>query len=241
MINFGLDNKIGIVTGASSGIGLAAAKSLASSGARVVGLSRNLQPESSNIEYLKCDVTSKSQIEELANFLKNKYGHIDFLVNCAGRSIKEKQAVVDENNFNALIETNLKSVYLTTMLLAYPLMTNGGSIVNVSSIRAHTGTPSFSPTYSASKSGVIGLSKSFALEMASRNIRVNCVSPGATYPTDITSDWSEEMIESVSKSIPLQRLATPADIASSICYLVSDESSYITGQTIHVNGGALMI
>jgi NAD(P)-dependent dehydrogenase (short-subunit alcohol dehydrogenase family) len=152
----------------------------------------------------------------------------------------KKKGETSSTNFDKLIAVNMKSVYLTSMIFGHHLMNNGGSIVNVSSIRAKTGTPSFSSSYAAAKAGVENLSKSFALELADKNIRVNAIAPGATFPTKMSINWSEEIKTEITNTVPLKRLGSPEDMANGVYFLVSDLSTYITGQTLNINGGAWM-
>ena len=243
-------HKIAVITGGSSGIGKSIAQQLASYQCNLILLSkdetslqltkRQLNSDAISIETYVCDVADAKEIKKINSKIKENHNHIDYLVNSAGISLQEEKGKFSEENFNLLMNVNLIGVYTTTLLLAYPLMSRGGGIVNISSIRARTGTPTFSSGYAAAKAGVINLTKSFALELADRNIRVNCVAPGATYPTGISHNWPKKLRLDIAAGIPLTRLGKPEDISHAACFLLSDQASYITGQTLDVNGGAWM-
>lgn len=243
-------NKVAIITGASSGIGKSIAVKLASEQCNLGLIARDKEKlETVKLELKKfgvkvkiypSDVSRSNNVNKIAKQIASDFGEINFLVNSAGQSILERKAEFNEEKFDNLIDVNLKGVYLSTMLLAYPLMKNGGAIVNISSIRGRTGTPSFSSGYAAAKGGVINLTKSFALEMADDNIRVNCVAPGATYPTELSKNWTTDVKKEIVSTIPQKRLGKPEDIANAVYFLLSDMSDYITGHTLDVNGGAWM-
>lgn len=234
----GLTGKSAIVSGTNSGIGLAIKQSLTAQGVRVIGINRKTTDE--NSENYICDISDQKQVEETMKKIKKQTGNVDFLVNCAGISLKEKKGVCSAENFDALINNNLKGVYFCSMIAGYNLLNEGGSIVNISSIRARTGTTSCSSGYAAAKAGVINLTKTFALELSERSIRVNCIAPGLVYPTNMSKDLSKEEITTISQSIPLKRLGAPQDIADATLFLLSSSASYITGQTLDVNGGIWM-
>lgn len=236
-----------LITGAANGIGLATAKFLASKKYNVLLVDRNskqlkrlktlLQKQFSvKVLISECDVTRTDELQ----LLRKKIGKINFLVNIAGKSIGQAKGVLDEAAFDQLIEANLKSVYLTSMIFGYKSIKNGGAIVNIASIRARTGTPSYSSGYAAAKAGIINITKSFALELAEKNIRVNAIAPGPTYPTKMSKNWSIEFRQELAQSVPLKRLARPEDIASAVWFLLSNNASYITGHTLDVNGGLWM-
>jgi 3-oxoacyl-[acyl-carrier protein] reductase len=240
-------NKVALITGASGGIGLATAEKLANLGCSVILVGRDIHKlnEAQNklvkynvvVDVQKADVIKIRDIKTVHRNINKKFGKIDYLVNSAGISIPQKQGVLDENIFDSLINVNLKGTYISCMLFGYELIKNGGAIVNVGSVRGRTGTDSFSSGYAASKAGVINLTKSFALELAERNIKVNCVAPGAIYPTEMSKSWNSALRKSIAENIPLKRLGKPKEVANVICFLLSEESNYITGQTIDVNGG----
>jgi 3-oxoacyl-[acyl-carrier protein] reductase len=246
-----IENKKGVVIGAGSGIGAATAEFLAERGFELVLIGRTkskLEKVSKKINdnfntksvFIVGDISSLEDVKSMKKKISKRFRKIDFMINAAGVSLNEEQGEASIENFDEIIDANLKGVYLSTLLIAYPLMRKGGSIVNVSSIRGRTGTPSFSSTYAAAKAGVINMTKSFAFELASKNIRVNCISPGATYPTGMSKKWSKSLRAEIAESVPMKRLGKPVDMAKAIYFFVSDLSRYITGQTLDVNGGAWM-
>lgn len=245
-----ITNKVSLITGASCGIGLATAEKLANFGCNIILVGRDIHKlnEAKNklvkynvvVDVQKADVAKIRDMKKVYSNINRKFGKIDYLVNSAGVSIPQIQGSLDEKAFDSLISVNLKGTYLSCMLFGYKLIKNGGAIVNVSSVRGRTGTDSFSSGYAASKAGVINLTKSFAYELAERNIKVNCVAPGAVYPTKMSRSWNSVLRKSLAENIPLKRLGGPKEIANVICFLLSEESNYITGQTIDVNGGLWM-
>lgn len=244
------DSRSYIVVGGASGIGKAVVLSLLRAANNVILLSRDpekiakLKAEISdlpgNLETLVCDAKNAEEVRNISEQIKTHYGLVDGLVNAAGESIPQQKSLLDIQVFNQLLEQNLNTVYIPSMVFGYSLIKNSGAIVNVSSIRGRTGTDSFSAGYAAAKAGVINFTKTFALEMADKNIRVNCVAPGLTYPTELSKNWTQEFRDSIAKSIPLKRLASPSDISNVIEFLLSEKSSYMTGQTVDVNGGLFM-
>mgnify|MGYP001593916327 CR=1 FL=1 len=242
-----LVGKVAVITGGSSGIGYAVAKKLLSLGARVVLIGREQRrlekavgTLGSKSSFLVADITDRAEVESVGVEIERSFHKIDFLVNCAGMSAVQNRGVIDEQVFEELLKVNLTGTYICSMIFGYKLIKRGGAVVNISSIRGRSGTPSFSPGYAAAKAGVINLTKSFALELAKDGIRVNCVAPGPTYPTGISKNWTEEFIKNLSATIPMQRLAEPKEVADAVYFLLSDLSTYITGQTLDVNGGLWM-
>jgi 3-oxoacyl-[acyl-carrier protein] reductase len=245
---FGLEGKTAVVTGASSGIGRQIALQLARDGANLALLarrqekldilSREIGELDVSVRAYPCDVSSLEQVQEAFETIVADFENIDCLVNNAGFSTKAPieslaNAVAAFDNDYAV---NTRGTFLCT-LAAYPMMSRGGAIVNISSIRAQTGTPSASIGYAAAKAGVINLTKSFAQHLAKHKIRVNCVAPGAIYPTGISEHWSLQEREEIAVSCLLRRLGTPQDIANAVCFLLSDLASFITGHVLDVNGG----
>lgn len=244
-MNTDLKNTTAVITGASSGIGKAIATKLVSHGCHVYVIDINDSLGEATVKdlskigmasYMHCDVSSEDAVKNVAE----KIGSVNYVVNVAGISLQEKKGEVSENNFDKLVAINMRSVYLMCLIFGHHHLKNDGAIVNISSIRAKTGTPSYSSGYAASKAGVENLTKSFALELAPKKIRVNCIAPGATYPTKMSENWSDAVKEEIASSVPLGRLGSPDDMANCAYFLVSDLSKYITGQTINVNGGAWM-
>ncbi|MDD3998743.1 MAG: SDR family NAD(P)-dependent oxidoreductase [Candidatus Shapirobacteria bacterium] len=239
-----------VILGGSSGIGLATAIFFNKYGAKVIIVSRdakklkiakkNFKTGSTMVHTIVGDVSDPISMKHICNKIKDKFGKINYLVNAAGVSILQKPGIVDADAFLKLIEVNLKSVYLSSMHFGYGLLKNGGAIVNISSVRGRTGTSSFSQGYAVAKAGVINLTKTFAIELASKKIRVNCVAPGAIYPTGMSKSWSKKLREDIAEGIPLGRLGKPQEVAKVILFLLSEDASYITGQTIDVNGGQWM-
>lgn len=239
--------KVAVVTGSSSGIGLATAQKLFAEGAKVILIGRNHEKLlaanhklNDSAVILVADISVRTQLEKIALQIKESFGKIDFLINCAGVSRVQERGILNEDAFDELIDVNLKGTYLCSMIFGYGLINPGGAIVNISSIRGRTGTTSFSAGYAVAKAGVINLTKTFALELAGSGIRVNGVAPGPIYPTAISEKWSTEMIKEISQTVPLKRLGRPDEVANAVYFLVSDLSSYMTGQTLDLNGGLWM-
>lgn len=244
-----MNNKIAVIVGGTSGIGYATAELLARQNYKLIIIGAN--PEKlqvateklerlTSIESFQCDVSDADSVLTLFETIKQKNKKVDCLINAVGVSIPQSKGKVDIENFAKLLGTNLNPVYMLSMMFGYQLIGDGGSIVNVASVRGRTGTDSFSSGYAAAKAGVINLTKTFALELAEKQIRVNCVAPGLVYPTDLSRNWSAEFRLEMANKIPLGRLGSPEEIASVIEFLVSSKSSYITGQTIDTNGGLWM-
>ncbi len=244
-MNLQFNNTTTLVIGASSGIGASTMKLINTEGGKVVAVSRNKQklseaikrtPEPNNIIPWNGDTSKLTDVKKLKKYIEIKKIKLQNIVICSGASIPEIDGAYDLKIFNELIELNLTSVFLVLSQLV-PLLTNGGSIVLVGSIRGRTGTDSHSAGYAAAKAGVINLTKTFALDFSRKNIRVNSVAPGPVYPTGMSQHWPATMRNKLVRRIPLGRLGKPEEIADVIVFLLSPMSSYITGQTIDVNGG----
>ncbi|MDR5752571.1 MULTISPECIES: SDR family NAD(P)-dependent oxidoreductase [unclassified Caballeronia] len=246
-----LDSKVVIVTGAASarGIGKATAKALVDQGARVVILDlRREDAESAARDLgeghlgLACDVTDKAACLASANAVVEKYGRIDGLINNAGITQPLKTMDIGPDNFDAVIDVNLRgTLYMSQAVIPQMSKQKGGSIVCMSSVSAQRGGGIFGGAhYSAAKAGVLGLARAMARELGPDNIRVNSITPGLIQ-TDITGDkLTTEMRADVIKGIPLGRLGDAADVANACLFLSSDLSTYLTGITLDVNGGMLI-
>jgi len=245
-----LKNKISLVTGASRGIGAAIAIELAKCGASVIGTATSekgaeIIKKSFEINKVKgqamvLDVNSNASIETLMNKINEEFGTIDILINNAGITRDTLLMRMKEEDWDAVISTNLKSVYKLSQAVLRGMMKNrSGRIINISSVVGHMGNAG-QTNYAAAKAGIIGFTKSLAQEVGSRGITVNAIAPGFI-DTDMTRALDDVQREALLKHIPLAKLGQPQDIAQAVCFLASDAANYITGETIHVNGGMLMV
>ena len=240
-----LKNKKIIITGGSRGIGLAVLEAFYKYDAEILTIGSNVN----NLENLKNKFPKiKTELLNLKNlndinqqFPKfiDKLGGIDILINNAGITKDNLALRMKEDEWRDVIDVNLSSVFYTCQVAIKAMIkTKAGSIVNITSVVGHTGNIG-QANYTASKAGVIAMTKSLAKEYAKKNIRVNCVSPGFI-ATDMTKNLKEEYKNELLKNIPINRLGAGEDIANAVTFLSSDASSYITGETIHVNGGMYM-
>ena len=236
-----------LVTGASGGIGKAIALELSSSGADLCLTGRN-KSELENIQKIigvNCpiiisDLSNSEGINNLADQAQEIMGQIDILVNNAGITKDNLFMRMSEDDWNEVININLNSIFkLTKLLIKGMIKRRYGRIINITSVIGVAGGAGQS-NYSASKAGIIAMSKSLAQEVGSRSITVNSIAPGFI-ETNMTAELSDDRKEDILKSISIGRLGKPDDIAGAVCFLASDKASYITGQTIHINGGMLMI
>lgn len=245
-----LKNKISLVTGASRGIGAAIAIELAKCGASVIGTATSekgaeIIKKSFEINKVKgqamvLDVNSNASIETLMNKINEEFGTVDILINNAGITRDTLLMRMKEEDWDAVISTNLKSVYKLSQAVLRGMMKNrSGRIINISSVVGHMGNAG-QTNYAAAKAGINGFTKSLAQEVGSRGITVNAIAPGFI-DTDMTRALDDVQRESLLKHIPLAKLGQPQDIAQAVCFLASDAANYITGETIHVNGGMLMV
>jgi NAD(P)-dependent dehydrogenase (short-subunit alcohol dehydrogenase family) len=248
-----LKDKVAIVTGAASGIGRGIATLFAQEGARVVIADINDEGGQQTVaeaggrevaRYIHTDVSNGEQVRSMVENASNVFGGIDILVNNAAMVIYKKLVDTEEHEWNKVIATNLRSVYLCSRY-AIPQMIcrKGGAIVNISSVRALATTPLVS-SYDATKGAILALTRSMALEHAPDSIRVNCVLPGSidtpVFRSNLRADGNEEeQYRATVASIPLGRVGLPIDIAHTVLFLVSDEASYITGAPFLVDGGLL--
>ena len=236
-----------LITGASGGIGFAIAKKFYENGYFVILSGRNLlklkenaEKFEENFDILSCDLSIEKDISELGKKINDKYDGIDILVNNAGITEDSLFMRMDYLKWNRVINTNLNSNFLlTNSFIRKMIKKKWGRIINITSVVGHTGNPGQS-NYCASKQGIIGMSKSIALEVARKGITVNCVSPGFI-ETEMTQKLNEVQKEIILNNIPIGRVGYPYEVANCVFFLSSEDSSYITGQTIHINGGITMI
>lgn len=237
-----LEKKVALVTGASRGIGRVIAQQLVSQGLIVVGTATSEAGAEAINEFatgLVLDVTSSESIDNMLNIMADKVGMPAILVNNAGITADNLFMRMKDEEWDNVINANLSSVFKLARACIRPMLkARWGRIVNISSVVAFTGNAG-QTNYAASKSGMIGLTKSLAQEVASRGITVNAVAPGFI-ETDMTKNLSVEQQEKLLQHIPMGRMGQAMDIALAVQFLVSDGTSYITGETIHVNGGMLM-
>jgi 3-oxoacyl-[acyl-carrier protein] reductase len=244
-----LDTQVALVTGASRGIGQAIASELGKRGAIVIGTSTTQDGAEIINQHLKeaqikgmglaMNVNSIAQINSAIETIREIFGEISILVNNAGITRDNLLARMKDEEWDEIIETNLKSVFLLSRAVLRSMMkARSGRIINISSVVGITGNPG-QTNYAAAKAGMIGFSKSLAREVGSRNITINCIAPGFI-DTDMTRSLTAEQQQNLIQHIPLGRLGRPADIASAAVFLASPAASYITGTTLHVNGGMYM-
>ena len=245
-----LTDKVAIVTGASRGIGEAIAKQLSSCGAKIILIARNsdqlvavketIISNGGIAESIAGDVSNLNSISEIVTNTMDKWGRIDILVNNAGIVRDNIIMRMKEDDWDSVMNINLKGCFNGIKSVARPMIKNkAGRIINITSVIGQIGNAGQS-NYAASKAGIMGLTKSMAKELGSRNITVNAVAPGYI-TTDMTNELNDEVKEQLKSSIPLGRLGTPDDVANLVCFLASDEAGYITGQTFNVDGGMVMI
>ena len=245
-----LDGKIAVVTGGGRGIGKAVSLHIASLGAKVITNYVN-RPDAAletveeiklaggNAEALQFDVSNTVQVQEAFKELVKREGRLDILVNNAGITRDGLLARMKEDDWDAIIDTNLKGAFNCIKAATRPMMKQKwGRIVNISSVVGFTGNAG-QVNYASAKAGLAGLTKSVARELATRGITVNGVAPGYI-ETEMTSGLSEEVTAKILSEIPQARLGSPSDVAAAVAYLVMEDSSYVTGQFIHVNGGMHM-
>lgn len=245
-----LEGKTALVTGASRGIGKAIALALAAAGANVAinyaGNKEAAQEVAAEIEkmgrkalLLQGDVAKTDVCAEMIDTVVSEFGNIDILINNAGITRDTLLMRMKEEDWDAVLSTNLKGVFnCTKAAIKYMMKQKSGRIVNISSVVGVMGNAG-QANYAAAKAGCIGFTKTVAKEVASRGITVNAVAPGFI-KTDMTSVLPEKVITAMEAGIPLARLGEPEDIAKAVLFLVGDDATYITGQTLHVDGGMVM-
>jgi 3-oxoacyl-[acyl-carrier protein] reductase len=246
---FELTDRTALVTGATGGIGGAIARafhkqgaSLAISGRQKDKLEKLAAELGSNVHVLPCDLADRAQVTGLVDQAVAKLGRLDVLVNNAGLTKDNLFMVMKDDQWDEVIAVNLTSTFLLMRAAARSMMrakTGYGRIINISSVSGIVGNPG-QGNYAASKAGMIGMSKSLAREVASRGISVNCIAPGFI-STPMTDALNEKQVTAIKEAIPAQKFGTPADVAAACVYLASAEGGYMTGQTLHVNGGMVMI
>jgi 3-oxoacyl-[acyl-carrier protein] reductase len=245
-----LAGKVAVVTGASRGIGKSIAIELAKQGADVVvnyagsvdranEVVKEIESLGRKAMSIQCDVSNSESVNAMMKEALDAFGSIDILVNNAGITRDNLLMRMKDSEWDDVINTNLKGVFLCTKAVTRPMMKQRkGRIINITSIVGVTGNPG-QANYVAAKAGVIGFTKTTAKELAQRNITVNAIAPGFI-TTDMTDKLTDEVKNSMLTQIPLGQFGNPEDIANAVVFLASDESSYITGQTLHIDGGMYM-
>lgn len=246
---FELNDKTALVTGATGGIGGGIARALhkqgatvAISGRQVDKLEKLAAELGSRVHVCPCDLGNKAQVAKLIDEAIAKLGRLDILVNNAGLTKDNLFMVMKDEQWDDVIAVNLTSTFMLMRAATRAMMrskTGYGRIINISSISGVIGNPG-QGNYSASKAGMIAMSKSLAREVASRGVTVNCIAPGFI-STPMTDALNEKQTAAIKEHIPAQKFGTPDDVAAAVVYLAAPEAAYMTGQTLHVNGGLVMI
>jgi len=244
-----LENRIALVTGASRGIGQAIALKLGQSGAIVIGTATTENGASSINQYLEkagikgmgiaLNVNDTEQINHAMQTVREKFGEVEILINNAGITRDNLLVRMKDEEWDTILETDLKSVFrLSRAVLRAMMKARYGRIINISSVVGAMGNLG-QANYAAAKAGMFGFSKSLAREVGSRNITVNCIAPGFI-DTDMTRALADEFQQNLIQHVPLGRLGRPEEVASAVAFLASSVAGYITGTTLHVNGGMYM-
>ncbi len=244
-----LEGQVALVTGASRGIGQAVARELARQGATVIGTATTEEGAGRITAYLQeagakgqgavLEVRDQAQVDALIARIEKEFAPVTILVNNAGTTRDNLAMGMKDDEWDGVIDTNLKSVFrLCKAVMRGMMKARQGRIVNITSVVGHAGNPG-QANYCAAKAGVSGLSRSLAKELGSRNITVNCVAPGFI-DTDMTKALDEKQKAGLLSNIPLGRLGKPEDIAAAVAFLASPAAAYVTGTTVHVNGGMYM-
>ena len=243
MINF--KNKKILITGASGGIGQALVNKFVSLGGNVLGSGTKtekldmLKKKYPSIKVKKFDISEHSRIEDFIENVSLELGGLDILINNAGTNVDNLSLRMKDDEWKKVIDINLSSTFLLAKHSIKKMLKNKyGRVVNITSVVGHTGNVGQS-NYAASKAGIIGMSKSLAIEYAKKNITINCVSPGFIV-SDMTMNIAEKVKLYLTSRIPVGKLGTGEDVSNCVAFLSSDQASYITGETIHVNGGMYM-
>ncbi len=239
-----LNNKVAIITGASRGIGKSISEKLLLHGCNIAIISRKIndlekvknQLDSDKVSCFECDISNQVQFKNIAQKIYDKWGSIDILVNNAGITRDKLLLRLTESDWDDVININLKGYYNTIKIISrYMLKNRSGKIINISSVIGQIGNAGQS-NYAASKSGIEGMTRALAVELGSKNININAIAPGYI-DTQMTMKLNEEILNNMKKNIPLNKLGNSEDVANLVCYLSSELSSYITGQTINIDGG----
>jgi len=246
-VSIDLVGKIALVTGASRGIGRAVAETLVAAGARVVGTATSERGAAAIQEYLGANglglvlnVTDGQSVTDLFTTIKAQEGDVNILVNNAGITRDNLLMRMKEDEWGDIIDTNLTSIFRTSKAVMRPMMKKRhGRIINIGSVVGSMGNAG-QTNYCAAKAGLIGFTKSLAREVASRQITVNAIAPGFIQ-TDMTDELTEEQQKGIMSQVPMERLGQAQEIANAVVFLASDSAAYITGETLHVNGGMYMV
>ena len=240
-----LENKNIIVTGASGGIGNSIIEKLDKLGANILASGTKidkleaLKSKYSNVKILKFDISQSDKIEEFVDQATKELGGLDCIINNAGITQDNLAIRMSIDEWKKVIDINLTSTFLISKYCIKKMLKNKkGKIVNITSVVGHTGNIG-QANYTASKAGIVAMSKSLAVEYAKKNINVNCISPGFIQ-TDMTDKIDVKFKETIISKIPSARLGQPDDIANAVVFLISNQSDYINGETLHVNGGMYM-
>ena len=246
---FDLRDKTALITGATGGIGRAIAIAFHGAGATVAISGRQVDKLDAlagelgdRVHVLPCDLANKDDVAKLVDGAVEKMGRLDILVNNAGLTKDNLFMVMKDDQWDDVIQVNLTSTFMLMRAAARHMMRNKtgyGRIINISSVSGVFGNPG-QGNYAASKSGMIGMTKSLAREVAARGITANCIAPGFI-KTAMTEALNEKQTEEISKMIPAQRFGDPEDVAAGALYLAGQSGAYMTGQTIHINGGMAMV
>jgi 3-oxoacyl-[acyl-carrier protein] reductase len=246
---FNLAGKTALVTGATGGIGGAIARALHGAGATVAVSGRQADKLEALVKelgerahVLPCDLADRAAVSKLIDEAMGKLSRLDILVNNAGLTRDNLFMVMKDEQWDEVIAVNLTSTFMLCRAAARAMLRsrpNWGRIINISSISGVFGNPG-QGNYAASKAGMIGMTKSLAREVASRGITANCIAPGFI-TTPMTQALNAKQTEEIAKMIPAQRFGTPEEVAAGVIYLASEEAGYVTGQTLHINGGMAMV
>jgi 3-oxoacyl-[acyl-carrier protein] reductase len=240
-----LNNKVAVITGSAQGIGASIAKLFSAEGAKLVlidrqeeqlkTLSEELRKTNENVSYFAFDITNKEEIKKAFAQIKENHGRIDILINNAGITRDSMSYKMTEENWDSVIDVNLKAPFLLTQEV-FPMMKEqkDGVILNASSVSSEGNVGQ--ANYSASKAGLIGMTKTLALEFARYNVRVNCIAPGFT-ATEMIKTIPDEVKNKIVERVPMKRFGEPEEIAEAYLFLASDNAKFITGQTLFVDGG----